>query len=99
MPTKPKPKQTSLRRHKPTRRDAFRVVVETEPCRANAANAPSMILDHRRGVDRVDGAKAMTVDDVTRTTMMIPGGGETMRIEDGMIPTPMDDGRMENFAV
>jgi hypothetical protein len=58
-----------------------------------------MILDHRRGVDRVDGAKAMTVDDVTRTTMMIPGGGETMRIEDGMIPTPMDDGRMENFAV
>lgn len=41
----------------------------------------------------------MTVDDVTRTTMMIPGGGETMRIEDGMIPPPMDDGRMENFAV
>ena len=41
----------------------------------------------------------MTVDDVTRTTMMIPGGGETMRIEDGMIPTPMDDGRMENCAV
>ena len=41
----------------------------------------------------------MTGDDVTRTMMMIPGGGETMRIEDGTIPTPMDDGRMGSFAV